>query len=181
MLHLFYPLSFSVIAFDISLLQAPKKQYPSIEKVQVCKTFQNLCTPPDSPVVWLIRFVHSLKVALLNSYFEPCIKMEAISHDDWQDIDCCWTKEVFCQIVGTTLSAGYKAWAFRNSSKKTKKKSNPTSCSIFLLKNRNSLKNNFASSLYSLAFCRKLEVTHQTSNNMTGPPNNIWMFCITIG
>ena len=39
---LLYSLVFTITAFKISLLQVPGRQYPNVEKVQVCKIIQGL-------------------------------------------------------------------------------------------------------------------------------------------
>ena len=43
------PLVFTVTGFEISLFQAPERQYQSFEKVQVSKIFQGLTTHAQNP------------------------------------------------------------------------------------------------------------------------------------
>ena len=54
------PLVFTITAFEINIFQAPETQYPRVDKVQVCKTFQRLCSP-DPPFEWFFPLSHSVK------------------------------------------------------------------------------------------------------------------------
>ena len=51
-------LVFTIPIFEVSIFKATERQYPRVEKDQVCKIFQRLCYQ-DPPTEWLTRFVHS--------------------------------------------------------------------------------------------------------------------------
>ena len=75
-------LVFTAIAFKISLSQGPERQYQSFEKVQVCKTFQELAPHSQNRQLndslsphFRLRWLRSAKNSerFSDSYFTPCI------------------------------------------------------------------------------------------------------------